>query len=149
MKKRLYVLIYFPFSFYSCEKTTNNCPDLIQGVSISDFSMDLYGVKNTYGESDLFTKLDSDIMSAADTVSYRPFFEMQNLGEKQIKCSGSFVRFQKSNFPEIFKPGTNKNLEPSHTKHANISHMVSGSHSILNVVNTNKPNKHTFPPLRL
>ena len=38
--------------------------------------MDLYGVKNTYGESDLFTKLDSDIMSAADTDTYRPFFEM-------------------------------------------------------------------------
>tara|TARA_B100000900_G_scaffold407951_1_gene421469 strand:- start:696 stop:1097 length:402 start_codon:yes stop_codon:yes gene_type:complete len=44
MKKLLYVLIFFSFSFFSCEKTTNNCPDLIQGVSISDFSMDLYGV---------------------------------------------------------------------------------------------------------
>ena len=44
MKKQLYVLIFFSFSFFSCEKTTNNCPDLIQGVSISDFSMDLYGV---------------------------------------------------------------------------------------------------------
>ena len=44
MKKQLYVLIFFSFSFFSCEKTINNCPDLIQGVSISDFSMDLYGV---------------------------------------------------------------------------------------------------------
>ena len=44
MKKQLFVLIFFSFSFFSCEKTTNNCPDLIQGVSISNFSMDLYGV---------------------------------------------------------------------------------------------------------
>ena len=44
MKKQLYVIIFFSFYFFSCEKTTNNCPDLIQGVSISDFSMDLYGV---------------------------------------------------------------------------------------------------------
>ena len=30
--------------FFSCEKQTNNCPDLIQGVSITDFPIDLYGV---------------------------------------------------------------------------------------------------------
>lgn len=44
MKKLLYILIFVPFAFYSCEKTTNNCPDLIQSVSIADFPMDFYGV---------------------------------------------------------------------------------------------------------
>ena len=38
--------------------------------------MDLYGVSDVYGESNLFTKLDSDIMSAGETDTYRPFFEM-------------------------------------------------------------------------
>ena len=44
MKKLLYILIFVPFAFYSCEKKTNNCPDLIQSVSIADFPMDFYGV---------------------------------------------------------------------------------------------------------
>tara|TARA_Y100000385_G_scaffold223425_1_gene233548 strand:- start:3 stop:401 length:399 start_codon:yes stop_codon:yes gene_type:complete len=44
MKKLLYILIFVPFAFYSCEKTTNNCPNLIQSVSIADFPIDLYGV---------------------------------------------------------------------------------------------------------
>ena len=38
--------------------------------------MDLYGVGNVNGEEDLFTKIDSDILSAADKDTYRPFFEM-------------------------------------------------------------------------
>ena len=38
--------------------------------------MDLYGVGNVYGEEDLFTIIDSDILSAADKDTYRPFFEM-------------------------------------------------------------------------
>ena len=50
--------------------------DSVGGAQGRQTLMDLYGVKNTYGESDLFTKLDSDIMSAAETDTYRPFFEM-------------------------------------------------------------------------
>ena len=44
MKKLIYILIFISFAFYSCEKTTNNCPNLIQSISIADFPMDLYGV---------------------------------------------------------------------------------------------------------
>ena len=45
MKKLLYLLLFLLlFSFYSCEKQSNICPDIIQSVSIADFPMDLYGV---------------------------------------------------------------------------------------------------------
>ena len=45
MQKLLFILLFLPlFSLYSCEKQTNNCPDLIQSVQIEDFPMDLYGV---------------------------------------------------------------------------------------------------------
>ena len=44
MQKLLFIFLFVIFSFCSCEKTTNNCPDLIQGASIVDFPMDLYGV---------------------------------------------------------------------------------------------------------
>ena len=44
MQKLLFIFLVVIFSFCSCEKTTNNCPDLIQGASIVDFPMDLYGV---------------------------------------------------------------------------------------------------------
>jgi len=45
MQKTLFILLFIPlFSLYSCEKQTNNCPDLIQSVPIADFPMDFYGV---------------------------------------------------------------------------------------------------------
>ena len=44
MKKLLFIFLIVIFSFHSCEKTTNNCPDIIQGASIVDFPMDLYEV---------------------------------------------------------------------------------------------------------
>lgn len=44
MKKLLFIFSYVIFSFYSCKKTTHNCPGIIQGASIVDFPMDLYEV---------------------------------------------------------------------------------------------------------
>lgn len=45
MQKTVFILLFLPlFYIYSCEKQTNNCPDLIQSVSIADFPIDLYGV---------------------------------------------------------------------------------------------------------
>tara|TARA_B100001093_G_scaffold501722_1_gene553757 strand:- start:1915 stop:2313 length:399 start_codon:yes stop_codon:yes gene_type:complete len=44
MKKLFNILLLLPLAFFSCEKITNNCPDLITSNSISNFPMDLYGV---------------------------------------------------------------------------------------------------------
>lgn len=52
MQKLFFIIPFFIFTFCSCEKTKNNCPDLIQGVSVVDFPMDLYGVNEVVVSDD-------------------------------------------------------------------------------------------------
>ena len=44
MNKLLFIFLIVIFSFCSCEKSTNNCSNLIQGASIVNFPMDSYGI---------------------------------------------------------------------------------------------------------
>ena len=52
MQKLFFIIPFVVFTFCSWEKTTNNCPDLIQGVSVVDFPIDLYGVNEVVVSDD-------------------------------------------------------------------------------------------------